>query len=151
MATWQDFEDQVPELAAAGRLLLFHPGVGFGYLATVRRDGSPRIHPVNPFLHAGSLWFFAVPSPKLADLRRDRRYALHSAQDATVDDEFMITGEAVPTGDPEARRIALMDCPTSVDADHVLVKLTLDRAMWGHFERPGAWPPEYRTWLAADR
>lgn len=148
MAIWQDLEDQVPELAAAGRLLLFHPGFGFGYLATVNSDGSPRIHPINPFLHAGSLWFFAVPSPKLEDLRRRRRFALHSAQDATVDDEFMVTGEGLATDDPGARRRALADCPTSVGEDHVLVELTIDRVMWGHFEHPGAWPPHYRTWKA---
>jgi len=48
------------------------------YLGTTRTDGSPRVHPVSPFIGAGCLFVYMEPtSPKAADLRRDARYALH--------------------------------------------------------------------------
>lgn len=94
MATWAEFEAAAPEMAAAGWALLSHPGFGFGYLATVRRDGGPRLHPINPVLAAGCLTTFIVPSPKLDDLRRDGRYALHSCGAEDVHDEFCVTGRA---------------------------------------------------------
>jgi hypothetical protein len=49
-------------------------------LGTLRRDGSPRISPVEPYLWEGQLLIGAMAwSPKAADLRRDLRYVLHSA------------------------------------------------------------------------
>ena len=66
-----------PDLAMTARRLLAVAGVGPGYLATVAVHGSPRIHPVNPFRFDGDPAMFVVPSPKLEDLRRDGRYALH--------------------------------------------------------------------------
>jgi hypothetical protein len=63
MATWAEFEGAEPEMAAAGWRLLSQPGFGFGYLATVRRDGEPRIHPINPVRAAGHPVAFIVPSP----------------------------------------------------------------------------------------
>ncbi|MFO7531947.1 MAG: hypothetical protein R6W93_05760 [Candidatus Limnocylindrales bacterium] len=50
MATWTDLEAADAELAALAWTLLAVPGFGFGYLATVRADGGPRVHPVMPFI-----------------------------------------------------------------------------------------------------
>jgi hypothetical protein len=48
-------------------------------LGTLRRDGSPRISPVEPYIAWGELLIGAMAwSAKAADLRRDRRYVLHS-------------------------------------------------------------------------
>ncbi|MGH2405330.1 MAG: pyridoxamine 5'-phosphate oxidase family protein, partial [bacterium] len=50
------------------------------YLATLRGDGAPRVHPVTPIVGEGRLFLFMEPtSPKGHDLRRDGRYALHSS------------------------------------------------------------------------
>src|SRR5215470_6438545 len=54
------------------------PSIGLGFLATVRADGSPRVHPVCPVISAAGLHVSVVAGPKQADLRRDGRYALHS-------------------------------------------------------------------------
>ena len=61
----------------------------------MRRDGSPRVHPVCPVIAVGRL-FVAVPvwSPKRFDLKRDGRYAMH-ALPGKRDDEFYVTGCAV--------------------------------------------------------
>jgi hypothetical protein len=77
-ATWQDLEAGAPELARLGMTRLTAAGVAM--LGTVRRDGSPRISPVEPYLVAGQLLVGAMAwSGKAADLLHDQRYVLHSA------------------------------------------------------------------------
>jgi len=78
MATWAEFANDEPELAAfglermAGRIV---------YQATLRLDGSPRVHPVSPWIASGLLCVsFRARSPKVNEVSRDARYALHSAQ-----------------------------------------------------------------------
>lgn len=46
MVTWHEFVVAEPELAEAGRSLLFQFGVGLAFLATVRKDGAPPSSPV---------------------------------------------------------------------------------------------------------
>ena len=50
MVSWQEFVAAEPDLAELGRFLLFQFQVGPGFLATVRQDGAPRLHPVCPVL-----------------------------------------------------------------------------------------------------
>jgi hypothetical protein len=74
--TWGGFTDAAPELAAFGAGLLLAPPA---YLATLRRNGSPRVHPVTPILTGGGLFVFMEPtSPKGRDLRERGRFALHN-------------------------------------------------------------------------
>jgi hypothetical protein len=50
------------------------------FLGTLRRDGSPWISPIEPYLTGGQLLIGAVAwTQKAADLRRDPQYVLHSA------------------------------------------------------------------------
>jgi hypothetical protein len=146
MANWQTFVDEAPEIAAAGRRLLWIPGVGFGYLATVAADGTPRIHPVNVALHEGRLYVFVVPSPKLGDLRRDGRYALHSTGTAEIADEFVIIGRAAVEQDKDLREKVVLSAGYPVGDDHVLMELGLDRALWAEWSTPPSWPPTYHRW-----
>src|SRR5687767_6273458 len=92
MATWSEFEAAEPEMAAIGRGLLEQHQLA--YLATVRADGSPRLHPVSPQIIEGQL-FVATPrsSPKAQDQIRDGRYVMHMlpGQD---DAEFRLRGRA---------------------------------------------------------
>ena len=77
-AAWQDLELGAPQLAGLGKASLDATRVAF--LGTLRRDGSPRISPVEPYLVHGQLLIGAMAwSQKAADLRRDPRYVLHSA------------------------------------------------------------------------
>src|SRR5207302_7032178 len=93
---WGDFRRLRPDLAEAGRRLLYQFGVGLGFLATVRADGGPRVHPICPLVLGERLLGFIVPSPKLADLARDGRYALHSFPCPDNEDAFYISGRAEP-------------------------------------------------------
>ena len=75
--SWKVFADDCPELASLGYEKLNGRIV---YLATIKKDGSPRLHPVTPAIGNGMLFMFTEPSsPKIGDLKRDGRYAMHSA------------------------------------------------------------------------
>jgi hypothetical protein len=77
MATWAEFANDEPELAAFGLERIVGRIV---YQATLRLDGSPRVHPVSPWLATGLLCVsFRATSPKLNEVAHDARYALHSA------------------------------------------------------------------------
>jgi hypothetical protein len=107
LVRWSNFAAERPELAEAGRALIYQYRVGLGYLATVRKDGGPRVHPVCPVIANDGLYvFIGNHSPKLHDLQRDGRYALHSFPHPNVDDEFAVSGRAVRVderGDPPSR------------------------------------------------
>jgi hypothetical protein len=73
--SWSEFKARQPELALSGADLLYHFGVGLAFLATVRADGGPRLHPMCPLLTETGLYAFIVPSPKQRDLHRDGQLA----------------------------------------------------------------------------
>jgi hypothetical protein len=104
MLTWGEFRRLQPDLAEAGRGMLYYFGPGLGMLATVRRDGGPRLHPICPVLAGEGLYAFIIPSPKRHDLLRDGRYALHSQPPPENDDAFSVTGRAEPRPDDGLRR-----------------------------------------------
>ncbi len=146
MSTWSEFAESAPEVAEAAHTLLTVPGSGFGYLATVSRAGAPRIHPIMPVWAVGSMFAFIEPSPKLRDLERDGRYALHSTGSEDVDDELMVSGQALVLADDPRRAAAVEACAFSPGEQSVLVELLLDKVMWGHYEPRGVFPPQYRVW-----
>jgi len=75
---WQDLELGAPEIARLGLDRI--NAVRVALLGTVRRDGSPRISPIEPYFAGGELLIGAMAwSAKAADLLRDPRFALHSA------------------------------------------------------------------------
>jgi hypothetical protein len=148
MATWDELTAADADLARAARMLLSFTGAGFAYLATVGRDGAPRIHPINLVWADGRLLAFIVPSPKLDDLRRDGRYALHSTGSEDIDDELAIRGRAREVTDLGQRAAALAACPFDPGDDHALVELDLEQVLWGHYEPRGVFPPHYRRWHA---
>jgi hypothetical protein len=94
MLTWPEFKEVRPDLAAAGERMFYEHGIGLGFLSTTRRDGGPRVHPITPVFYEGSLFGMIIPGPKLEDLRRDGRYALHceTFPPPRHDDAFYITG-----------------------------------------------------------
>ena len=104
--SWKYVEAQQPELAAFGVERL---NGRVAYLATVRQDGSPRLHPMTPIIREGHLFVFMEPtSPKGHDLQRDGRYAIHCSVSDTsgTSGEFVITGRAHLVDDPEIRPLA---------------------------------------------
>jgi Pyridoxamine 5'-phosphate oxidase len=107
MATWDEFAAAAPELAGKVRSA-FDRGVN-KLLATLRRDGSPRISGIETTLKDGELWLGMMPqSRKALDLRRDPRMALHSPSEDPGEEpskwpgDAKLAGQAVEITDPAA-------------------------------------------------
>jgi len=120
MASWAQFERSAPDMAAVAACLW--PGIirlgrlgeqarpgaakafSIAYLATIRPDGGPRLHPFCPIIADGRL-FAAIParSPKGNDLRRDGRCVIH-ALPGSDDDELCIRARAREVTDDATTR-----------------------------------------------
>jgi Pyridoxamine 5'-phosphate oxidase len=115
MAAWSEVEAAAPELCERARSC-FDAHV-HKTLATLRRDGSPRISGTEVIFADGEIWLGSMwRAVKALDLRRDARFALHSGSadpsdwtgDAKVagrveeieDDErkAQVTGGQAPSG-----------------------------------------------------
>jgi hypothetical protein len=57
-ASVAEFQRVRPDLAEAGRRLLYQFGVGLAFLATLRADGGPRLHPMCPLVTDDALLGF---------------------------------------------------------------------------------------------
>ena len=102
MATWSEFEAAAPALAAAIKdrieSHLHH------VLGTLRLDGSPRLSGTEVRFHDGQLWLGCMPgSIKAKDLRRDPRFAIHSAPTDVemADGDAKLSGTVNEVADPE--------------------------------------------------
>jgi hypothetical protein len=153
MVSWQAFATAEPDLAAAGRSLFMQFGVGLAFLATVRKDGGPRLRPVCPVLSGDGLWVLAIAeSPKRFDLERDGRYALQTfPQPKPGSDEFYVTGRATRIDDATTRAAVCRDATHQFQPTEVLFELSLERVMhttWENVLTP-AMRSVHRTWRAA--
>jgi hypothetical protein len=97
---WRDLAEAAPEIARLGKERLDQARVAL--LATLRKDGSPRISPVEPYLSRGHLLFGAMSwSLKTRDLLRDPRCVLHSAVTGpdNGEGELKLYGRAIEADD----------------------------------------------------
>ena len=126
--SWQTLEDQQPDLAAFGAERL---NGKVAYLATVRKSGAPRLHPMTPIIGHGHLFVFMEPtSPKGHDLQRDGRYAIHGAvsDNSGVSGEFSVTGKARLIESAQLRALAV-DLASYSPADrYVLFEFDIESA-----------------------
>lgn len=119
MPSWREVEAEVPELAALARSFL--DAHVHKTLATLRRDGAPRISGTEVTFADEELWLGMMwRSMKALDLRRDPRFALHSGSadppDWTGDAKF--GGRAEEVTDPE-RKAALIGGSAPPDTSHL--------------------------------
>jgi hypothetical protein len=145
VATWAEFELADAQLATFGRERLdgrvsFH--------ATLRRDGSPRVHPVETWVAAGLLMVrFRRESPKVREVARDARYALHSPMDNPdgVGGEFLVRGwmEQVSPDHPAAIELA-RTTPMAL----AFYGLSVEEAVGTTYEGPDR-DPVYRRWRSS--
>ena|SRR5882757_29042 len=95
MATWSELREDHADLADLGEQRLIAPGVVL--VATIRRDGTPRVSPVEPLLLDGQLWLsMMLGSTKAHDLLRDQRVLVHNIVTSRdgVAGEFKVRGRA---------------------------------------------------------
>lgn len=136
-----------PAMAERGAALFLFGGAGgayeggLGYVATVRPDGGPRVHPLSPVLRDGDLYLFVLRNTARArDLRRDDRYAMHAwpkpfgADDSFDDEEFVVRGRATLVEDEALRKAIATAVQDDVDSADVY-RLSVDHAQ--SKSRPG--------------
>jgi hypothetical protein len=113
MTAWSEVERAEPDLARRVRALF--DAHRHKTIATVRADGSPRISGIEAVFADGELTFGSMPhARKGADLRRDARFAMHSATvDPVEGSEGSWPGEAKISG----RAIAVGDIPEGPEGD----------------------------------
>jgi len=105
MATWTELRRDEPRLADLGERRLIAPGVVLA--GTIRRDGTPRVSPVEPLLLDGQLWLSMMfGSTKARDLLRDPRILVHSIVTSRdgIAGEFKVRGNAELIADEETQR-----------------------------------------------
>lgn len=122
MATWAEFEAAEPEMAARAAELFRRRK--HHVMATIRKDGSPRLSGSEVSIEGGSFGFGAMAGTMRAlDLQRDPRVAFHcQGIDPPEHDHTKWEGEAKVSG-----RARLVDSPHSSDdgppADYFTVDL----------------------------
>jgi hypothetical protein len=159
MITWTEFERQQPALAGAGRRQLYPAGIGLAFLATVRLDGGPRVHPVCPVLSDAGLHLLIVPGPKRQDLRRDGRYALHSetCPPPRQDDGFALAGRAREVTDAAVQGVVRARVLTERDGnvwpgfdEEVIFELGIESALLMLTQADGSLPAGPTIWRAGN-
>ena len=135
--SWKTFETQSPEMAEFGKARLHNK---VAYLATIRKDGSPRVHPFTPIIGEGHFFVFMEPtSPKGHDLRRDGRYAVHCSVTDTSGEsgEVIVTGRATFIEDPEVRALAVRVCPYTPAERYILFEFDLESVLITEYKDDG--------------
>ncbi|GAA2954925.1 MULTISPECIES: pyridoxamine 5'-phosphate oxidase family protein [Streptomycetaceae] len=101
-SSWQDFQAAEPAFAATVRKRFQQ--YRHHVLATLRKDGSPRVTGLEVEFRLEEMWFGMMPnSRKALDLRRDPRFAVQAnpGPDAEMaDGDVRVSGRAVEITDP---------------------------------------------------
>jgi Pyridoxamine 5'-phosphate oxidase len=159
MARWGEIARLRPDLASGGHDLLCQFGVGLAFLATVRPDGAPRLHPICVVLTDDGLYGLIIPSLKLRDLKRDGRYTLHSYPSPENEDAVSLSGTSVVHDAPAIRRdvIAAFQAQTGrqgppLDDMHfhgqTVVEFLIDSCLLTRTTGHGDQNPQHTVWHA---
>jgi hypothetical protein len=153
MARWAEFAAAEPAMAAHLRAQL--QDIPIAFIATVRRDGSPRMHPFCPIFAGDGMYIAdagsgrAAPSPKRWDLQNDGRYALH-ALPGEQDAEFYVTGRARRVADTDEFSSVVRGAGHTVHAEDWVFELGVDLGMtarWENFAQPDTYAVR-KVWRA---
>jgi hypothetical protein len=144
MTTWAEFERAEPQLGEFGRERIDGQVC---FQATLKPDGSPRVHPVAPWIATGLLLVrFRARSPKVAEVGLDGRTALHSPMDDPdgIGGEFLVNGwmEQVSPSHPAAQRFAA-EAPEPL----AFYAISVESVVATTYEGPEL-DPVYRRWRA---
>ena len=127
MPSWNEFEAAAPTLAAEVRRRL--DAHTHKTLATLRRDGAPRISGSECQFAEGELWIGSMwEALKARDLQRDPRFALHSGSGEPDEwsGDAKLAGVAEEITDPE--RVRAINGPKAPPGPSHLFRLDLREA-----------------------
>ncbi len=133
MARWADFAEAAPEIARPARSLLER--IRFVFAGTIRRDGTPRISPVEAHVVGGELVLVMIRGTlKARDVLRDPRVVLNTpvTDPSDPEAEVKLRGRLVEIEDGDLREaiVARLEAASGWRADpswHVF-SLDLDDA-----------------------
>jgi hypothetical protein len=146
---WDEFATACPELAQLGEERLRAKELCL--VGTLRKNGWPRISPVEPEFVDGELMLGMMwRSPKALDLLRDPRLVVHSvvSERSGEEGDFKLYGRGVPIDDPSIK--ARIDWEPPEPNFHVFA-VEAESAGFVTFAEPRhglAWDPErgLRRW-----
>jgi hypothetical protein len=158
---WDDFAASVPELAALGERRLRAKELCL--VGTLRKNGWPRISPVEPEFVAGELMLGMMwRSPKALDLLRDPRLVVHSvvSERTGKEGDFKLYGRVVDVQEPDRRAAYRAAIKARIDweppePNYHLFAIDIDSAGFVTFDEPRyglAWDPAggLRRWAIKD-
>jgi len=127
--SWQELVEDNSELAKFGAKRF---GSRVAYLATVRKNGAPRVHPVTPIIAEGDLFVFMYKtSPKGFDLKRNGYFAMHASveNEDGGQGEFFISGRAELVEDTALKSLAAAHASYDIVDSYILFQFILDEAL----------------------
>ncbi|MFE6054831.1 pyridoxamine 5'-phosphate oxidase family protein [Kitasatospora sp. NPDC056446] len=130
MATWQDFERQAPDLAPLVRARF--EAEKHHVLATLRKDGSPRVSGTEVEFVGDDLWIGSMyGSVKARDLQRDARFALHAhpGDETMAGGDSKVAGRAVEITDEAELAAFAADLPEAPPTPFHAFRLDLDQVV----------------------
>lgn len=142
MTSWGEFAAQQPEFAERVRALL--DARKHKTIATLRRDGSPRISGIETTFADGELTFGSMArARKGADLRRDPRFALHGATIEPIEGR-----EAEWPGEVKIAGTAIVLESTEPEEAHASFRADINEVVHTHLNEPATllvvewWTPD---------
>jgi len=132
---WRELQEGAPDLAALAREHFERAGMAL--VGTLRRDGSPRISCIYPYVLEDELLLAMMwRSRKAVDLLRDARLVLHNAISTNRGDEIevILRGRAVEIGDDESRSRYLAAVPNWGERKFHLFVVDLESAAVVRYE-----------------
>ena len=150
MLSWSKFAVAAPDLASAGKRMMYHREHGeVALLATVNERSLPQIAPICPiFTDTGIYLLAGADTPKRQHLSANGAYALH-AQVGASDEEFSIRGHAQLVTTPAAIDSVMQAIVFEFfDPEDPAFELLIDFALWVSWPTPGK--PIKRRWRASD-
>jgi|TARA_B100001079_G_scaffold261352_1_gene262408 hypothetical protein len=144
--SWEKLDHEAPEVAAFGKSRIDGK---VSYLATVRGDGFPRIHPVTAIVGESRCFMFAEPgSSKVKDFRSNDHFCLHCgmSDSSGSSGEFQITGEVIQIEDDQIRAEAESICSYRPAGRYLLYELKISEAIATAY-RGGR--PNRKRWTAS--
>jgi hypothetical protein len=158
---WDAFAAAAPELAGLGEERLRAKELCL--VGTLRKNGWPRISPVEPEFVDGELLLGMMwQSPKALDLLRDPRIVVHSvvSERSGKEGDFKLYGRVVDVQDPDRRAAYRAAIKARIDweppePNYHLFAIDIDSAGFVTFADPRyglAWNPQdgLRCWTLAD-
>jgi hypothetical protein len=158
---WDAFAAAAPELAGLGEKRLRAKELCL--VGTLRKNGWPRISPVEPEFVDGELLLGMMwQSPKALDLLRDPRIVVHSvvSERSGKEGDFKLYGRVADVQDPDRRAAYRAAIKARIDweppePNYHLFAIDIDSAGFVTFADPRyglAWNPQdgLRRWTLAD-